>query len=202
MNRDPYRFSAFAQAARPESVAAGYFGGVADMLVTSLVQLFLCFPPFFLVLAATAFLGQSVGAVIVVMGSLYWVTFARIVRGEILSLRERDFVKCARGLGVSTPRVLMRHVLPAVKGPILVNAAFVGASAIVVEATLSFLGLGPAGVSWGLVLREGKQYAGSGDWHLWVFPCLVMVATVFCLHSLADIGIRSERATSNSQRTM
>lgn len=171
----------------PLGAAAGYWGGVLDMLVTALVQVFLCFPPVFFVLAVMAFVGQSLWGVVLVLGALYWVSFARIVRGEILSLREREYVKRARGLGVGPLRVLWSHVLPQVRGPILVNAAFVAAGAIVVEATLSFLGLGSglSTVSWGGLLMEGKDSAHLGAWHLWLFPSIVLVAVVYCCHTLA-----------------
>lgn len=172
----------------PLGAAAGYWGGVLDMLVSSLVQVFLCFPPVFFALAVVAFVGSSLWGVILVLGSLYWVSFARIVRGEILSLREREYVKRARGLGVGSVRVLFAHVLPQVRGPIMVNAAFVAAGAIVVEATLSFLGLGPgmSVVSWGGLLMEGKNSAHLvGAWHLWLFPSVVLISVVYCFHSLA-----------------
>jgi peptide/nickel transport system permease protein len=142
----------------------------------------------FFVLAATAFLGSSLSGVVLVLGLLYWVSFARIVRGEVMVLRDREFVRCARGLGVGPFGIITRHLLPNVKGPILVNAAFVAASSIIVEATLSFLGLGPGDttVSWGKILMQGKQYSHLSAWHLWLFPGLTMVLLLFCLHYLAD----------------
>ena len=172
----------------PLGALAGYFGGVVDLSVTSVLQIFLCFPPLFFVLAATAFVGSSLTGVVVVLGLLYWVSFARIVRGEILVLRDREFVKCARGLGVGRIGIIVRHLLPAVRGPILVNGAFVAASSIIVESTLSFLGLGPGlrTVSWGQILMQGKQYSHLSAWHLWLFPAMVLVTLLFGLHYLAD----------------
>ena len=177
----------------PLGAVAGYWGGVPDVIVNSVVQLFLCFPPFFFVLAVMAFLGNSLSGVVIVLGLLYWVSFARIVRGEFLSLREREYAKCARGLGIGPIRVILRHLLPAARGPILVNAAFVAASAILVESTLSFLGLGPglATVSWGKILMQGKKYAHDGAWHLWLFPSIALIATVYGLHSWADLVRRA-----------
>jgi len=176
----------------PIGAAAGYWGGWIDMILSALVQTFLCFPPIFFVLVVMAFLGSSLWGMIIVLGLLYWVSFARIVRGEILSVREREFVKCARGLGLGPIRLLARHILPAMRGPILVNAAFVAASAVVVESTLSFLGVGPGltTVSWGKILMQGKLHAATGAWHLWLFPSVVLIATVTCLHTLADRGRR------------
>jgi peptide/nickel transport system permease protein len=176
----------------PIGAAAGYWGGWVDVILNALVQTFLCFPPIFFVLAVMAFLGNSLWGMIIVLGLLYWVSFARIVRGEILSLREREFVKCARGLGVGPIRLIAHHILPVVRGPILVNAAFVAASAVVVESTLSFLGLGPglSTVSWGMIMMQGKFHAATGAWHLWFFPSVVLILTVTCLHTLADRGRR------------
>ncbi len=172
----------------PLGLLAGFFGGWLDFCVLRIVEVFLCFPAFFLVMAVLAFAGSSTMGVILVLGLVYWTSFARIVRGELLSLREREFVHCAKGLGLRWPRILLRHLLPALQGPVLVNAAFVAASAIVVESTLSFLGLGPGMqvVSWGGILQQGKAYAYAGAWHLWLFPSLALVGTVICLHSLAD----------------
>jgi peptide/nickel transport system permease protein len=167
---------------------AGYSRGLVDDLISRVVEVFLCFPALFLVLAAAAFFGSSTIAVILVLGLVYWTSFARIVRGEFLSLREREFVLAAKGLGVSDLRIWTRHMLPCVRGPILVTAAFGVAAAVVVESTLSFLGLGPGlqSASWGGILAQGKQWAHLGAWHLWFFPALMVVATVACFHGLAD----------------
>jgi len=124
---------------------------------------------------------------------LFWTSFARIVRGELLSLRERDFVLIARGLGVSEWRILARHLLPQIRSQIAVTAAFCMASAVVAESTLSFLGLGPnATSSWGTMLRQGSERAHVGEWHLWLFPTAAIVAVVGCCHALAD-RLRSGR---------
>ncbi len=167
---------------------SGYRGGWADILVQRLIEIFLCFPALFFVLAVLSFVGNSTLGVVLVLALVYWTSFARIVRGEFLSLRDREFVECARGLGVGPLRLVVRHLLPSAQGPILVNAAFVAASAIVVESTLSFLDIGPGltSVSWGSILQQGSRYAYAGAWHLWFFPGLALILTVICLHSLAD----------------
>lgn len=167
---------------------AGYFGGWTEVLLGRVLEVFLCFPVLLFLLAAGAFFGDSTAGVVVVMALVFWTSFARIVRGEMLSLRERDFVLAARGLGVSGPRILLRHLLPLLRGPILVTAAFCVAQAVVAESTLSFLGLGPglSAASWGSVLKQGKDYAHLGAWHLWLFPGLLLVATITCCHALAD----------------
>lgn len=174
---------------------AGQRGGFTDAVVLRLIEVFLCFPGLLLVLAAAAFLGDSMAGIVLVLAAVSWTSFARIVRGELLSLRERDFVLCARGLGVSESRILLRHVLPQVRGQVLVVAAFCVAHAIVVESTLSFLGLGPGlSSSWGSMLADGRQQAHLGVWHPWVFPALAIVLAVGCCHVLADDLRERERS--------
>jgi len=172
----------------PLGALAGYLGGSVDVLLLRVVEVFSCFPKLFLVLAVGAFVGPSTGAIVAVLGLLGWTAFARIVRGELLSLREREFVLVARSLGVGVARVLVRHALPSAKGPVLVAAAFACADAVAAEATISFLGLGPGlqVPSWGSLLHQGRLHAAEGHWHLWVFPTLALVATVWSLHCLAD----------------
>lgn len=167
---------------------AGYRRGFVDFLVMRLVEVFLCFPTLLFLLFATAFFGESTIGMVLVMASLFWTSFARIVRGELLSLRERDFVLVARGLGVSERRILWRHLMPQVRCQIGVTAAFCMASAIAAEATLSYLGVGPGQsvTSWGTMLRQGSQLAHFGAWHLWLFPTAMITATVVCCHLLAD----------------
>ena len=165
---------------------AGFLRGWVDVVVLRLVELFLCFPTLLFLLFAAAFFGGSRAALILVMASMFWTDFARIVRGELLSVREREFVMVARGLGVTEWRLLRRHLLPLAKGQIAVTAAFCMASAITAESTLSFLNLGPASVSWGTMLRQGSEVAYLGAWHLWLFPAVTIVAIVACCHLLAD----------------
>ena len=165
---------------------AGYCRGWVDVAVLRLIELFLCFPTLLFLLFAAAFFGDSRAALMLVMASMFWTDFARILRGELLSLREREFVVVARGLGVSEGRLLRRHLLPLARGQIAVTGAFCMASAIKAESTLSFLGIGPATFSWGTMLRQGSQVAHLGAWHLWFFPAATIVACVACCHVLAD----------------
>jgi peptide/nickel transport system permease protein len=167
---------------------AGFRRGIVDVVVLRLVEVFVCFPALLFTLYAAALLGDSSLGLIAVMASLFWTSFARIVRGELLSLRERDFVHAARSLGVSEWRILTRHLLPQLRSQIGVTAAFGMAAAITVESTLSFLGLGPGATTsaWGTILRQGAELAHLGAWHLWVFPTAVIVSVVMCCHVLAD----------------
>jgi peptide/nickel transport system permease protein len=170
----------------PLGALAGYRGGLLDQLVLRLVELFLCFPALLFLIAALALLGRSMLTVAVVLGALFWTSYARIVRGEFLSLREREFVLAARGLGVPDARIVLRHLLPQTRGPVLTTTALAFAAAVVAESTLSFLGLGPQLASWGAVLAQGKAYAADGAWHLWLFPSLAIIVVVASLQRLAE----------------
>jgi peptide/nickel transport system permease protein len=167
---------------------AGHRRGLFDIGVLRLVELFLCFPMVLALLAFAAVFGDSAIGVVVVFALAMWPSFARIVRGELLALREREFVAAARGLGIPEWRIVLRHMLPQVRGQIAVTAAFCMAQAVVAESTLSFLGIGPGAQagSWGGLLAQGKQNAQLGAWHLWCFPGAAIVATVMCCHALAD----------------
>jgi peptide/nickel transport system permease protein len=161
---------------------------LADVVVSRLIELTACFPMLLFLLFAAAFLGRSGLALVLVMAALFWAGFARVVRGELLGLREREFVRVARGLGVSEWRILTRHLLPQLRSAIGVTAAFGVASAVVAESTLSFLGIGPSGVaaSWGVMLKQGAGQAVLGAWHLWLFPALAIAGVVVGCHAIAD----------------
>lgn len=173
----------------PLGAVAGYWAfGWADALILRLIEIFLCFPSLFLALSVVALLGGSPLSLVLVLGTVHWTYFARVVRGEFLSLREREFVLAARNLGIAPRRIITRHMLPQVKGAILVVAAFGAAGAMVVESSLSFLGLGPGlrVPSWGSMLAQGKEHAHLGAWHLWLFPSLALGWAVLSLHLVAD----------------
>lgn len=167
---------------------AGARRGFADVVVLRLIELFACFPTLLFQLFVAAFFGNSNLAMVLVLASVFWTSFARVVRGELLGLAERDFVHVARGLGVSEWRILTRHLLPQVRSQVAITAAFCMASACVAESTLSFLGLGAgdAATSWGAMLRDGAAQAVFGAWHLWLFPAASIVVVVVGCHVLAD----------------
>lgn len=171
-------------------LSAGYFGGWVDASLMRLVDIVLCFPTIFLILMVIAFLDPSLWNVMAVIGFTSWPGLARLVRAETLSLRERDFVLAARGLGLSTPRILIVHLLPNLVAPILVSATLGVGGAILTESALSFLGLGvqPPMASWGNILTSGKDYLHVG-WWLSVFPGLAILATVLALNLLGE-GLR------------
>lgn len=169
---------------------AGYYGGWADTLIMRFVDIMLCFPTFFLILAVIAFLNPSIWNIMIVIGMTSWMGVARLIRAEFLSLRERDFVQAAKALGASDLRLIFRHILPNALSPVLVSATLGVAGAILTESALSFLGIGvqPPTPSWGNMLITGKQTLGSA-WWLSVFPGLAILITVLGYNLLGE-GIR------------
>jgi len=169
---------------------AGYYGGWIDSLIMRFVDIMLCFPTFFLILAVIAFLDPSIWNIMIVIGLTSWMGVARLIRAEFLSLRQRDFVLAAQALGASDARLIFRHILPNAMSPVLVSATLGVAGAILTESALSFLGIGvqPPTPSWGNMLIVGKQTLGSA-WWLSVFPGLAILITVLGYNLLGE-GIR------------
>ncbi len=169
---------------------AGYYGGWLDALVMRFVDIMLCFPTFFLILAVIAFLDPSIWNIMIVIGLTSWMGVARLIRAEFLSLRQRDFVLAAQALGASDLRLIFRHILPNAMSPVIVSATLGVAGAILTESALSFLGIGvqPPTPSWGNMLIIGKQTLGSA-WWLSVFPGLAILITVLGYNLLGE-GIR------------
>ncbi|MDD4731092.1 MAG: ABC transporter permease [Desulfovibrio sp.] len=171
-------------------LAAGYFGRLTDELIMRLVDVMLCFPSFFLILAVIAFLQPSLLNIMIVIGLTSWMGVARLVRAETLSLRSRDFVLAARVAGAGPLRIIFLHILPNALAPVLVSATLGVAGAILVESSLSFLGLGvqPPDPSWGNMLTEGKEVLGVAPW-LSIFPGLAILLTVLGYNLLGE-GLR------------
>lgn len=169
---------------------AGYYSGWVDSVVMRFVDVMLCFPSFFLILAVIAFLEPSIWNIMIIIGLTGWMGVARLVRAEFLSLRERDFVMAARGLGATDARIILRHILPNAISPVLVSATLGVAGAILTESALSFLGIGvqPPTPSWGNMLIAGKQTLGTA-WWLSVFPGLAILITVLGYNLLGE-GLR------------
>lgn len=170
--------------------AAGHFGGWMDELLMRLVDILQAFPGILLAIAFAAILGPSITNVVIALSLIGWVGYARLTRGQTLVVREMEFVAAAKALGGRDLRVILRHVLPNILGPILVEASFGFASVIVAEASLSFLGLGaqPPTPSWGGMLNEARQYLLVAP-HLTLFPGLAIVVTVMGFNFLGD-GLR------------
>jgi peptide/nickel transport system permease protein len=169
---------------------AGYYGRWVDSLIMRFVDLMLCFPTFFLILAVIAFLEPSIWNIMVVIGATGWMGVARLVRAEFLSLKEREFVLSARALGASDLRIILRHILPNALAPVLVSATLGVAGAILTESALSFLGIGiqPPTPSWGNILTGGKDNLEIA-WWLSFFPGLAILVTVLGYNLLGE-GIR------------
>lgn len=165
---------------------AGLAGGWTDRLLSALVDVLLAFPGILLAIALVALMGPGLWNVILALAALGWVPFARLARGEVLLLREQEYVVAARALGARGARVLGRHLLPNLVGPLTVQATFATAAAILAEASLSFLGLGAQGTpSWGAMLDQGAEVFLLAP-HLALFPGLAILVTVLSLNLLGD----------------
>ena len=171
-------------------LVAGFYGGWLDSLLMRLVDIMLCFPTFFLILAVIAMLEPSIWYIMIIIGLTGWMGVARLVRAEVLTLREREFVLAARGLGASDLRIIVRHILPNALSPVLVAATLGVAGAILTESALSFLGIGvqPPTPSWGNILTAGKDYIEFA-WWLSLFPGLAILITVLA-YNLFGEGLR------------
>ncbi len=171
-------------------LVSGFYGGVVDTVIMRFVDIMLCFPTFFLILAVIAFLEPDIWYIMAIIGLTGWMGVARLVRAEVLSLRERDFVLAARALGASDLRIIFRHILPNAASPVLVSATLGVAGAILTESALSFLGIGvqPPTPSWGNILTAGKDYVEFA-WWLSLFPGLAILVTVLAYNLLGE-GIR------------
>lgn len=166
---------------------SGYFRRWVDETIMRIVDVMLCFPSFFLILAVIAFLEPDLTNIMVVIGLTSWMGVTRLVRAETLSLREREFVDAARLAGTPTSKILFRHILPNALAPVLITATLGVAGAILVESSLSFLGLGvqPPTASWGNMLMEGKAVIESAPW-LSVYPGLAILITVLGYNLLGE----------------
>ncbi len=166
---------------------AGFFGGRVDSFLMRLVDVFLAFPGILLAIAMAAMLGPSVLNVVIALSVLGWAGFARVVRGQILVVREEEYIWAARALGLGPARIIQKHLLPNILAPIIVEATFGMAHVIVAEASLSFLGLGvqPPVPSWGGMLSDAKSFLLLAP-HLVTIPGLVIMVTVLTLNLLGD----------------
>lgn len=167
---------------------AGYFGGRTDDIILWLINVIWSIPTLLLVFAIMLLLGKGFWQVFIAVGLTLWVNVARIVRGQVLAMREREFVEAAKALGYSHPRILFRHILPNVMGPVWVVAASNFASAIVIEAGLSFLGVGvqPPQPSWGLMIKENYNFIITHNPMLALAPGLAIMLLVLAFNLLGN----------------
>ena len=168
-------------------LVAGFYGGRADALIMRVVDVFLAIPYILLAMGVVFALGPSLLNVILVMAVTRWVQFARVVRADVLSIREREFVSGARARGNRSGRLLLRHVLPNALTPIIVVATLELAFMIIYESALSFLGLGvqPPTPTWGWMLADGRNYLATA-WWLATLPGLAIMLTVLAVNLLGD----------------
>ncbi len=169
---------------------SGYFGGYIDELMMRIVDVIYSLPYLFLVIVLLAFFTKSIFMLFFVLGAVSWLTMARIVRGQVLSIKNQEFIEAARAVGVETPMIIFRHVVPNTLGPVIVYTTLTIPSAMLSEAFLSFLGLGvqPPLASWGTMVNEGVEAISVYPWQL-IFPGLMMAITLFSLNFLGD-GLR------------
>ena len=167
---------------------AGYYGGAIDRFVNIVVMnAFLSFPGILIAIAFVAFRGPGIFNLVVALSLGGWVGYARLVRGQVLATREREYVEASRALGASDLRIIVRHILPNIIQPVIVQAAIGMAGAILAEATMSFLGLGvpPPTASWGTMLNDGRAHLFDAP-HLVFFPALAVMLAVLSFNFIGD----------------
>jgi oligopeptide transport system permease protein len=169
---------------------SGFLGGKIDLLMMRVVDIIFALPFTVFVILLMVFFGRKFVLLFVAIGAVQWLTMARIVRGQVLSLRHQDFIEAAKALGLSKPRVIFRHMIPNALGPIIVYATLTVPAVMLLEAFLSFLGLGvqPPMSSWGVLIKEGAEGMEEFPWLL-IYPGLILALTLFSLNFLGD-GLR------------
>ena len=171
-------------------LVAGYAGGLADEALMRLTEVFLAFPALILAMAIAGALGPSLTNAIIAIAAVTWAVYARLVRGQILSLRQREFVEAARAMGASRRRIVLRHLLPNTLAPLMVQASFDMGSSIIAAAGLSFIGFGaqPPTPEWGVMISEGRNFISTQPW-LSLFPGVAILLAVGSFNLLGD-GLR------------
>ena len=180
---------------------AGYFGGRVDEVISRVIDVLLAFPGLLLAIALVAVLGPSLTNVVIALTLIGWVGYARLVRGQVLRAREFEFVQAARALGATTPRILLRHIIPTTLPAVTVQATLGMGGAILNEASLSFLGLGvqPPTPSWGTMLNYGRGHLLDAP-HLTIFPGVAIAILVLGFNFLGD-GLRDALDPAATRRT-
>jgi peptide/nickel transport system permease protein len=171
-------------------LVAGYAGGLVDEALMRLTEVFLAFPALILAMAIAGALGPSLTNAIIAIAAVTWAVYARLVRGQILSLRRREFVEAARTIGASRTRIVVRHLLPNALAPLMIQASFDLGSSIIAAAGLSFIGFGaqPPTPEWGVMISEGRNFISTQPW-LSLFPGLAILLAVGSFNLLGD-GLR------------
>ena len=169
-------------------ILAGYLGGWVDQVIMRVTDAWLALPALVFAIFLATMVGPSMWNIVIILGLVYWTRYARVIRGEVLSLREREFVKLAEIAGASSRRVILRHILPNVLNSAMVLASLTIGVVIIAEASLSFLGVGvpPPEPAWGSMLADGRSMLMVGDWWLTVFPGLGIMLVVLATQLLGD----------------
>ena len=171
----------------PWGAVAGYLGGRTDQLMMRIVDVLYALPFILIVILLVVIFGRNPYLLFMALGAIFWLDIARIVRGQTLRLREQPFIGAARILGVATPAIIWRHVVPNVLGPALVSATLTIPGVILAESFISFLGLGiqEPNTSWGVLIADGTQTMESSPWTL-IFPGTLLAMTIWCTNMLGD----------------
>lgn len=169
---------------------AGYFGGWVDAVLSRLIDTLMAFPILALLLTLSALLGPSLRNVIIIVGATFWASYARVIRAEVLSLRERDYVLAARASGASDKRIILQHIVPNAIGPVIILASLAIGGVIIFESALSFLGMGISRPtpSWGTMLSDGRDHIRNYP-HIAIAPGLAISITVLAFNLIGD-GLR------------
>ncbi|MGC2413114.1 MAG: ABC transporter permease [Stellaceae bacterium] len=169
-------------------ILAGYLGGWVDQVIMRVTDAWLALPALVFAIFLATMVGPSMWNIVIILGAVYWTRYARVIRGEVLSLREREFVKLAEIAGASSYRVIFRHILPNVTNTAMVLASLTIGVVIIAEASLSFLGVGvpPPEPAWGSMLSDGRSMLMVGDWWLTIFPGLGIMLVVLATQLLGD----------------
>lgn len=169
---------------------AGYFGGWVDFTLSRLIDTLMAFPILALLLTLSAVLGPSLRNVIIIVGVTFWASYARVIRAEVLSLRERDYVLAAQASGASDRRIILQHIVPNAIGPVIILASLAVGGVIIFESALSFLGMGISRPtpSWGTMLSDGRDHIRNYP-HIAIFPGLAIAFTVLAFNLIGD-GLR------------
>jgi oligopeptide transport system permease protein len=169
---------------------AGYKGGVGDTIMMRFVDIMYAFPFTIFVIILMVYFGKSMLLLFLAIGAVEWLTMARIVRGQVMSLKQQEFIEAAVIMGLQRSRILLRHILPNIAGPVIVYATLTVPGVMLLEAFLSFLGLGvqPPACSWGILIREGAETMEEYPW-LIIYPALALSLTLFSLNFIGD-GLR------------
>ena len=179
---------------------AGFFGGLIDEILMRLTDMFLAFPALVLAIAISASLGPSLRNTMIALSTVFWPWYARLVRGQVLSIRERDYVDAARSIGLRSGRILSRHVLPNAMSVVIIQVTLDVGYAILITSSLSFVGLGaqPPSAEWGLMLSNARNYFREAWWYI-TFPGIALSLTVFAFNILGD-GIQDALDPRSSRR--